>query len=177
MNRVLKILLSVPISGGVGKAFNLLNFDKFMHYSTWYYRKLGIHVADHVTYICPGVYFDSADFSAITIEKGVTISREVLFLTHDYSMHTPMINVGWKPKRGEVAHYIKPIHVGEDSFIGARVTLLGGTTIGKNCIIGANSCVKGNIPDDSIVIGNPAKIVGNTKEWAKHKLVLRDWIL
>lgn len=148
-----------------------------MQYSTWYYRELGIHIENGVTYICPDVYFDSADFSAITIKRGATISREVLFLTHDYSVHTAMVNIGWEPPKGRVAHYIKPIVVGEDSFIGARVTLLGGTTIGKNCIIGANAVVKGRIPDNSIVVGNPAKVVADTREWAKKKLDLKDWIL
>lgn len=148
-----------------------------MKYSTWYYRKLGIHVESGVTYICPDVYFDSADYSAITIHKGVTISREVLFLVHDYSVHIPMTRIGWNPPKGKVAHFIKPISIGRDTFIGARVTILGGTEIGENCIIGANSCIKGKIPSNSIVVGNPARVVGNTDEWAKHKLEIKDWIL
>lgn len=148
-----------------------------MKYSTWYYRKLGIHIEEGVTYICSDVYFDSADYSSISISKGVTISREVLFLVHDYSVHIPMARLGWKPPKGKIAHFIKPISIGRDSFVGARVTLLGGTEIGENCIIGANSCVKGKIPDNSIVIGNPARIVGNTEDWARQKLEVKDWIL
>lgn len=42
MNRIAKIILKIPIRGGVGKAFNLLNFGGFMRYSVWYYRRLGI---------------------------------------------------------------------------------------------------------------------------------------
>lgn len=95
MNRIAKIILKIPIRGGVGKAFNLLNFGGFMRYSVWYYRRLGIKIEGAITYICPDVYFDSADYSAITIQTGVTISREVLFLVHDYSVHTAMVNVGW----------------------------------------------------------------------------------
>lgn len=148
-----------------------------MKYSIWYYRKLGINIEDKITYICPDVYFDSADYSAITIKTGVTISREVLFLTHDYSVHKAMINVGWSTPSGKVAHFIKPIYIGEDSFIGARVSLLPGTEIGKNCIIGAGSVVKGKIPDNSIVIGNPAKIIADTREWAKQKIEQKDWNL
>lgn len=163
--------------GGVGKAFNLLDYAHFMKYSIWYYRKLGLRIDDRITYISPDVYFDSAAHSAITIHEGATISREVLFLVHDYSVHIPLTRIGWKPPQGKVAHFIKPIIVGRDSFIGARVTLLGGTEIGENCIIGANACVKGKIPDNSIVIGNPGRIVGDTREWAKNKLEKKDWLL
>ena len=161
----------------MGKAFNLLNFHCFMRYSTWYYRELGIRIDDGVTYISPDVYFDSAAYSMITIHNGATISREVLFLVHDYSIHIPLTRIGWNPPQGKVVHFIKPIIVGKDSFIGARVTLLGGTKIGKNCIIGANACVKGVIPDNSIVVGNPGRIIGDTREWAKDKLKKKDWLL
>lgn len=61
--------------------------------------------------------------------------------------------------------------------MGARVTLLPGTEIGENCIIGASSVVKGKIPSNSIVIGNPSKIVGDTREWARNKFEIEDWVL
>ena len=148
-----------------------------MRYSVWYYRRLGIKIEGAITYICPDVYFDSADYSAITIQTGVTISREVLLLVHDYSVHTAMVNVGWNAPKGKTAHFIKPIKVGKDSFVGARATLLPGTEIGENCIIGTGSVVKGKIPDNSIVIGNPARVIGNTKDWARKKLEIKDWVL
>ena len=91
MKRIEKIILKIPVRGG-GKLFNLTKFDKFMRYFIWYYRKLGMNLEDGITYICPDVYFDSADYSAITIQAGATISREVLFLVHDYSVHIPMVN-------------------------------------------------------------------------------------
>ena len=163
--------------GGVGKAFNLLNFSVFMRYSIWYYRKLGVNIDAPITYISPDVYFDSANYSAITIHSGVTISREVMFLVHDYSIHIAMVNMGWRAPKGKTAHFIKPISVGKDSFIGARVSLLPGTEIGENCIIGAGSVIKGKIPANSIVIGNPARIVGDTREWAKEKMKRKDWVI
>ena len=147
-----------------------------MEYSIWYYRRLGINIDTPITYICPDVYFDSAEYSAITIKKGVTISKEVIFLVHDYSIHYALVNAGWKPPCGKVAHYIKPIIIGEYSFIGTRVTLLPGTRIGSNCIIGAGSVVKGTIPDNSVVIGNPACVMSNTHDWALNKLKKEDWV-
>ena len=67
------------------------------------------------------------------------------------------------------------IEIGENSFIGARVSILPGTTIGKNCIIGACTVVKGNIPDNSICIGNPCQIIGNSLEYAKKHFEKKDY--
>ena len=121
------------------------------------------------------MYFDSADYSMITINSGATVRREFMFLTHDYSVYFAMVNVGWKASGGHTAHIIKPIVIGENSFIGARVSLLPGTEIGKKCVIGAGSVVKGLIEDNCIVIGNPARIIGNTQEWAREKM--KDWVI
>ncbi|MEN9918139.1 MAG: hypothetical protein RL662_575 [Bacteroidota bacterium] len=46
-------------------------------------------------------------------------------------------------------------------WIGDKVTILGGVKIGKNCIIGANSVVTSNIPENCVVGGIPAKILKN----------------
>ncbi len=48
--------------------------------------------------------------------------------------------------------------------IGANATILCGVTIGKNSIVGAGSVVTKNVPDNSIVAGNPAKVIGKVKD-------------
>lgn len=145
-------------------------------------KKLGVVINGIPDNIDRSVYFDPTDFSKITIGSGVVISREVLLLTHDHSIANGLKSIK-KPfwgksiisKDGGAAIYVLPIAIGDNSFIGARVTLLPGTFIGKNCIIGAGSVVKGNIPDNSIVIGNPARIIANTKEWATKKYEKADY--
>lgn len=67
---------------------------------------------------------------------------------------------------------LRDICVEDNCFIGARVTLLPGTHIGKNSLIGAGAVVKGNIPEGSIVIGNPARVIGKTDEWLQKKAEL-----
>jgi len=52
--------------------------------------------------------------------------------------------------------------IGADSVIFSNVVILG-KKIGKNCVIGAGSVVTKNIPDNSVVIGNPAKVIKNCK--------------
>lgn len=58
----------------------------------------------------------------------------------------------------------KEIIIGSNCWIGAKVTVLAGSNIGNNCIIGAGSVVNQNIPENSIAVGNPARIVKNTTE-------------
>jgi acetyltransferase-like isoleucine patch superfamily enzyme len=52
------------------------------------------------------------------------------------------------------------IRVGSGTVIGIDAILLPGTEIGKDCIVGARAVVRGTIPDNSLVVGNPAKVVG-----------------
>ena len=95
----------------------------------------------------------------------VTISADVTLLTHDRS---PM--VGYRAAGQSVMGCkYDAIRIGDNSFIGTRAVLLQGTNIGKNCIVGAGAIVKGNFPDNSIIAGNPARIVGDTLEWHKRK--------
>lgn len=52
------------------------------------------------------------------------------------------------------------IVVGDDCWIGAGSVVLDGVNIGEGCVIGANSLVTKDIPEYSIAVGNPAKIIG-----------------
>ena len=52
-----------------------------------------------------------------------------------------------------------PIHIGDGCFIGANSIILKGTTLGKNCVVGAGSVVHGTFPDECIIGGNPAKVI------------------
>ncbi|PRR78019.1 Galactoside O-acetyltransferase [Clostridium luticellarii] len=54
---------------------------------------------------------------------------------------------------------VKEIIIGNNVWIGAKVTILGGITIRSNSIIGANTLVDRNIPDNTIAGGVPVKII------------------
>lgn len=62
--------------------------------------------------------------------------------------------------------------IDEGSLIGINAVVLNGAKIGKNCLIGANSLVTENmnIPDGSLVLGSPAKIVKQLDEKARNML-------
>ena len=61
--------------------------------------------------------------------------------------------------RGEENLVADPIVVGEGSWIGAHSVILKGVKIGKNVTVGAGSVVNNNVPDNAIVLGNPARII------------------
>ncbi len=54
---------------------------------------------------------------------------------------------------------IDPVEIGDSSFLGAGAVVLPGTKIGKGCIVGANSVVKGSFAANSVIVGSPAKVV------------------
>lgn len=55
---------------------------------------------------------------------------------------------------------IEPVRIGDDVWIGARVTILPGADIGNGSVIGAGSVVCGKIPPMAVAAGNPARVVG-----------------
>lgn len=98
----------------------------------------------------------------LTICDGVTISRNVTFLVHDYSISRVFME---HDDDVTGAGIFKPIMLSEGCFIGAGSIILPGTVVGKNSIIGAGSIVKGNIPENVVAAGNPAKVIKTLDEY------------
>jgi len=57
-----------------------------------------------------------------------------------------------------------PVSIGDCTFIGANAVILMGVTIGDHCIIGAGSVVSIDLPDHSVAVGVPARVVGRVDE-------------
>lgn len=91
--------------------------------------------------------------SSITIEENVLIADKVFIsdCTHNYED----INV---PVKQQNVTLIKPVIIGEGSWLGENVCVLG-ACIGKHCVIGANSVVTKDIPDYCVATGNPARVI------------------
>lgn len=64
---------------------------------------------------------------------------------------------------GRQAQPERPVRIGEGSWLGHGTVVLPGSTIGKHCVIGANSVVTGEIPDYSVAVGAPARVVKSLK--------------
>lgn len=56
------------------------------------------------------------------------------------------------------------ITIGNNCWIGAKVTVLDGVTIGNNCVIAAGAVITKNMPSDSVIGGVPAKVIRSRKE-------------
>jgi lipopolysaccharide O-acetyltransferase len=90
----------------------------------------------------------------IEIEDDVIIAAFSSVIDSDHTFALGRPNVMHNPI--ETA----PIRIGRGTWIAERVAVLRGADIGRCCIIGANSVVKGTIPDYSIAVGAPARVVG-----------------
>ncbi|NWK55173.1 acyltransferase [Verrucomicrobiaceae bacterium N1E253] len=78
----------------------------------------------------------------------------------DTDFHIPGEGYSWLNGTEQTC---QPINIGKGVFIGARAMILKGVTIGDRAVIGAGSVVTKDIPERSIVAGNPARII--SKEW------------
>jgi acetyltransferase-like isoleucine patch superfamily enzyme len=68
-------------------------------------------------------------------------------------------------------HCFKETVVGDNCFIGYGAVVLAGTSLGRQCVIGANAVVRGEYPDYCVLVGAPAKVVRRyskkTDTWEK----------
>ena len=102
-------------------------------------------------------HISSCEFLAIG--DYVTVSSNVFLGSLDHTFDIPNTHVIHQPLR------CLQTTIGDYSFVGTGAVILAGTNIGKNCVVGANSVVKGNFPDFSIIAGIPAKTVGHRKRF------------
>lgn len=103
----------------------------------------------------------------LTIKSGTLISGDVLItdIDHEYEeINKPIFCQGHKLSRTEI---------GENCFIGMGARIQAGTVLGRQCIVGANSVVRGTFPDYCVIAGVPAKIIKRynfeTESWERMK--------
>ena len=96
------------------------------------------------------------DPAKVTFGDNVFIGPNCAFYTPEHPLDAETRNKGLE--------YAKPIKVGNNVWFGGNVVVLSGVTIGDNCVIGAGSVVTKNIPDYSIAVGIPAKVIKKLKE-------------
>ena len=121
--------------------------------------KSGLKCGKGVT-VMTGAEFGSEPY-LITLGDNVRISSFVTFITHDGG--------SWPFRRQEeykgVVRFGK-IKVGDNSFIGARSTIMPGVHIGKNCVVAAGAVVTKDVPDNSVVAGVPARVISDIYTYA-----------
>lgn len=93
----------------------------------------------------------------VTIGRDVIMGPDCLFITGDHPV--PVDGEDFRSQAPVVAAVV----VQAEAFIGARVTILPGITVGYGAAIGAGAVVAKDVPAGATVVGNPAKVVANRR--------------
>jgi len=158
--RGIKISKSVCLKGGICLERIMLNHKK------------GSIKINHNCELSKGVTFKTfggninimnnvffGEYVIIYGHGGITIGPNTLI-----AMHTCIVTSNHTiPAKGKLIRnhpdISLPVSIGEDVWIGANCSILGGVTIGNGAVIGAGSVVTKSIPAYAIAVGNPAKVV------------------
>ncbi len=119
-------------------------------------KKIGVNIRGKVHFY--GTISWGTEPWLITLGNNVYITNGVRFVTHDGG------TLLFRDKVPDL-EITKPITIGDDVYIGNNVILLPGVTIGNKVIIGAGAVVTHDIPDNSVAVGVPAKVIKTADEY------------
>ena len=89
----------------------------------------------------------------VVIGRNTIISFDVFITDNDHAYEQIDVPVMQQPL------IVQKTIIGENCFIASGVKILAGTVLGKQCIVGSNSVVRGEFPDYCVIVGAPARVV------------------
>lgn len=143
----------------------------FRRYSRWWYKKLGVSVSEGAR-ISNTITF-VGNYSNLSVAKNAEINVGCFLLAKDiieigenstlaYQV-TILTSANPNGPYNKLARiYPKmnaPVFIGDNSWIGARATILPGVTIGDFCVVAAGAVVTKDVSDYTVVAGIPAKVI------------------
>jgi serine O-acetyltransferase len=155
-NREKKQLILSDV-GSFGQLLRALVFYKY--YRTLFYHRIGA-ISVLFSWVLP-------DDKSIILPFSTKLGEQIHFI-HNYGCHLNALSIGnnFKCYQYVVIGFSKPgenvefrPRIGDNVVCATGAVVVGGITIGNNVIIGANSFVNRSVPDNCIVMGNPAHIV------------------
>ena len=108
--------------------------------------------------------------NGITIEEGCQITNYISVLSHSSHISIRLYGKDYRKTKDPIGYIKGSVHIGKYTFVGPHSTIMPGTKIGKGSIVSAYSMVKGEFPDFAVIAGNPAKVVGDTRDMDKEYL-------
>ena len=132
---------------------------------TYFLKCKGVTIGTKCHFFAPtSVTIDIQRPHMLHIGDYVKIAKGVTILCHDYS-RSVFCNMKGYENCGEGDETF----IGNNVFIGLGATILMGTHVGNNVIVGAGSVVSGDIPDNVVIAGNPAKVVCTIDNYYKKQ--------
>lgn len=132
------------------------------------YQLQGYKNIDKTVTLERNLNLDRVDPAGIIIKQNCLIASEVTILCHEH--------VYRNPENFELP-LILPVEIGERTFVGVGATILPGVKIGCDCIIGAKTVVSKNIPDGSIAVGVPAKIIRSGIKMNNKAMLDKNYVI
>ena len=105
-----------------------------------------------------------SDPELIKFHNNVSVASNVTFINHDVA-HTVLNNLN----QGYFDYNAGCIEVMDNVFIGSNSTILQNIKIGPNAIIAAGSVVTKDVPENSVVAGVPARVIGSFDEYVEKR--------
>ncbi len=121
-----------------------------------YAKKLGVNFSQS-PHLYGKVYWGTEPW-LITLGDNVYITDDVKFITHDGG------TLLFRDKVPDL-EITKPIMVGSNVYFGNNVLIMPGVNIGSNVVVGAGAIVTRDIPDNSVAVGVPARVIKTADEY------------
>lgn len=151
--------ISIENNTSIGHSAWLGAYDNYLSQNFTPHINIGKNV--HI-----GNYACITAIDEIQIEDGCLFS-EYVYISDHYHGIDPSLEI--EPAKQPLFSKGK-VFIGKNTFIGYRVTILSGVSLGRNCIVGAHSVVNKSFPDYSMIAGIPAKLI------KKYSFENRCWV-
>lgn len=128
-------------------------------------KRGGVTIGEETVFYAPNTCFvDRGKGKYIVIGRKCQITRGVVILAHDFSYSVLNDVYGVLPQNTAMTT------IGDNVFIGMNAIILMGSNIGSNVIIGAGAVVSGNIENNSVYAGNPARKICTLDEFFQKRM-------
>ena len=140
----------------------LPNLIKIHRISHWCYKK-HIPIIPSLCRLYAFIIHGSRLPPSVVIGKGTSFTAKGMgIVMHGKEIIGNNCQIGHHVKMLRKSPYIECVKMGDNVFVSSGAVLIGNIIIGDNVIIGANAVVTKSVPENTIVGGIPAKIIGNT---------------